>query len=89
MKGNEVELEDRDSLIKDEISIEDQITWKEERQKLKSAMNHLAEDQRKVGAVVLNVDYPGSHKWDAVAVSHEPTAKSTQPKGSIFLLSKL
>ncbi|MDN4524296.1 RNA polymerase sigma factor [Fictibacillus fluitans] len=47
-KGNEVELEDRDSLVKDEMSVEDQITWKEERQKLKSAMHLLADEQQKV-----------------------------------------
>lgn len=41
------------------------------------------------GTVVFNVDYPGDHKWDAVAVSHEPTPESAQPKGSIVLLSKL
>lgn len=47
-KKDEVELEDRDSMVNDEMSIEDQITWKEERHKLKTAMNHLAEEQRKV-----------------------------------------
>ncbi|MDN4524297.1 anti-sigma factor [Fictibacillus fluitans] len=46
-------------------------------------------DKKGNGTVVFDVDYPGEHNWDAVAVSHEPTAKSEQPKGSIVLLSKL
>ncbi|MFC0189755.1 anti-sigma factor domain-containing protein [Fictibacillus aquaticus] len=41
------------------------------------------------GAVVFDVNYEGTHNWEAVAVSHEPTAASKEPKGNIVLLSEL
>jgi hypothetical protein len=46
-------------------------------------------DEEGNGAVVFDVNYEGTHNWEAVAVSHEPTASSKQPKGNIVLLSEL
>lgn len=46
-------------------------------------------DERGNGAVVFPVNFPGEHKWDAVAISHEPTKDSKQPKGTIVMASKL
>jgi anti-sigma-K factor RskA len=46
-------------------------------------------DENGNGAVVYPVTYPGKHKWDAVAISHEPTPNSKQPKGTIVMASNL
>ncbi|WNB91381.1 anti-sigma factor domain-containing protein [Bacillus sp. NEB1478] len=46
-------------------------------------------DENGNGAVVYPVTYPGEHKWDAVAISHEPTPNSKQPKGKIVMASNL
>jgi anti-sigma-K factor RskA len=46
-------------------------------------------DESGNGAVVFNVNFPGEHKWDAVAISHEPTPNSKQPKGKIVMASNL
>jgi anti-sigma-K factor RskA len=46
-------------------------------------------DENGNGAVVFQVKYPGEHKWDAVAISHEPTPDSKQPKGTIVMASNL
>jgi anti-sigma-K factor RskA len=46
-------------------------------------------DENGNGAVVFHVDFPGEHKWDAVAISHEPTPNSKQPKGKIVMASNL
>jgi anti-sigma-K factor RskA len=46
-------------------------------------------DKNGNGAVVYPVKYPGKHKWDAVAISHEPTPNSKQPKGTIVMASNL
>ncbi len=46
-------------------------------------------DENGNGAVVFPVTYPGKHKWDAVAISHEPTKDSKQPKGTIVMASNL
>jgi anti-sigma-K factor RskA len=46
-------------------------------------------DENGNGAVVYPVTYPGEHKWDAVAISHEPTPNSKQPKGTIVMASNL
>jgi anti-sigma-K factor RskA len=46
-------------------------------------------DEKGNGAVVFPVNFPGEHKWDAVAISHEPTPDSKQPKGTIVLASNL
>ncbi|KZE63970.1 hypothetical protein AWM68_12730 [Fictibacillus phosphorivorans] len=46
-------------------------------------------DEKGNGAVVFPVTYPGEHKWDAVAISHEPTKDSKQPKGTIVMASNL
>lgn len=46
-------------------------------------------DEKGNGAVVFPVNFPGEHKWDAVAISHEPTPDSKQPKGTIVMASNL
>ncbi|WP_226537338.1 anti-sigma factor domain-containing protein [Fictibacillus halophilus] len=46
-------------------------------------------DEKGNGAVVFTVNFPGEHKWDAVAISHEPTPDSKQPKGTIVMASNL
>jgi anti-sigma-K factor RskA len=46
-------------------------------------------DENGNGAVIFQVKYPGEHKWDAVAISHEPTPDSKQPKGTIVMASNL
>ncbi|MDR7071224.1 anti-sigma factor [Fictibacillus barbaricus] len=46
-------------------------------------------DKNGNGAVVYPVTFPGEHKWDAVAISHEPTPNSKQPKGTIVMASNL
>lgn len=46
-------------------------------------------DENGNGAVVFPVTYPGEHTWDAVAISHEPTKDSKQPKGTIVMASNL
>jgi hypothetical protein len=46
-------------------------------------------DEKGNGAVVFPVNFPGEHKWDAVAISHEPTPDSKQPKGAIVMVSNL
>jgi anti-sigma-K factor RskA len=46
-------------------------------------------DEKGNGAVVFPLNFPGEHKWDAVAISHEPTPDSKQPKGTIVMASNL
>lgn len=46
-------------------------------------------DEKGNGAVVFPVNFPGEHNWDAVAISHEPTPDSKQPKGTIVMASNL
>ncbi|MBY6037904.1 anti-sigma factor [Fictibacillus nanhaiensis] len=46
-------------------------------------------DENGNGAVVFPVTFPGEHNWDAVAISHEPTPDSKQPKGTIVMASEL
>jgi anti-sigma-K factor RskA len=46
-------------------------------------------DENGNGAVVFNLTFPEEHTWNAVAISHEPTAKSKQPRGTIVMASNL
>ncbi|MET3729696.1 anti-sigma-K factor RskA [Fictibacillus halophilus] len=46
-------------------------------------------DENGNGAVVFPVKFEGEHKWDAVAISHEPTPNSKKPLGTIVMASNL
>jgi hypothetical protein len=41
------------------------------------------------GAVTFTIHYSGNHKWDTIAITLEPTAKSQTPKGKIIVSNKL
>ncbi|MEN1968398.1 anti-sigma factor [Lentibacillus sp. N15] len=42
-----------------------------------------------LGAVSYVINYEGKHKWDTIAITKEPNAKSTTPQGDILLSTSL